>query len=62
MQTQIETSRVHRTWVDKLRLWRRAYITKIWDEHREAIGRGPSPKASQEAAEKQWVEGQPKAE
>ena len=35
--------------------WRRAYETKIWDRHREAVGRGPTPQAAQEAAEKQWV-------
>jgi hypothetical protein len=29
--------------------------TKIWDMHREAVGRGPTPEASQEAAERQWV-------
>jgi hypothetical protein len=62
MQTQIETSRVHRTWADKLKLWRRAFETKIWDGQREVIGRGPTGEASQEAAERQWVEEQPKAE
>jgi hypothetical protein len=56
MGTQIETSRVHRTWTDKLKMWRRAYETKIFDEHREAFGRGPTPEASKEAAERRWVE------
>jgi hypothetical protein len=56
MQTQIETSRVHWTWADKLKLWRRAYETKIWDGQRQVIGRGSTPNASQEAAERQWVE------
>jgi hypothetical protein len=49
MQTQIETSRVHRTWADKFKLWRRAFETKIWDGQREVIGRGPTREASQEA-------------
>jgi len=62
METQIETSRVHRTWGDKLRLWRRAYVTKIWDEHRAAVGRGPTPEASKQAAEQKWVEEQPRTE
>ena len=61
MQTQIETSRVHRTWADRLKLWRRAFETKIWDGQREVIARGPTREASQEAAERRWVEEQPKS-
>ena len=53
--TEIQTSRVHRTWFDKLLLRQRAYQTKIFDEHREVLGRGPTPEASQEAAERRWV-------
>lgn len=34
---------------------RRAYKTKISNDRREATGRGPTPEASQEAAEKRWV-------
>jgi hypothetical protein len=56
MGTDIRTQRVQRTWMDKLRLWRRAYQTKINDKHREAIGRGPSPEKSQQAALRRWVE------
>ena len=63
MQTEIQTERVHRTWLDKLLLWRRAYQTRIYDEHREAIGRGPTVQASREAALEKWVtEGQAKYE
>jgi hypothetical protein len=62
MQTQIETSRVHRTWADKLKLWRRAYETKIWDGRSQVIGRGSTPEASKEAAEGQWVEEQTRTE
>ena len=36
-------------------LWKRAYQTKIWDGHREAIGRGSTAEAAQEAAERNWV-------
>jgi hypothetical protein len=53
--TEVRTSRTRRTWVEKLMLWPRAYQTKIWDRHREAVGRGPTPQAAQEAAEKQWL-------
>jgi hypothetical protein len=53
--TEIQTSRVHRTWLDRLLFWQRAYQTKIFDEHREVFGRGPTPKASQYAAERRWI-------
>ena len=52
---EIQTSRVHRTWLDKLFLWRRAYQTEIFDERREVFGRGPTPEASQGDAERRWV-------
>ena len=55
MQTEIQTERVHRTWIDKVLLWRCAYQTRIYDEQREAIGRGPTVEASREAALKRWV-------
>ena len=55
MATQIETARVRRTLRDKLLLWRRAFETKIFDERREAIGRGPTVEASREAALAVWV-------
>jgi hypothetical protein len=55
MVTELKTSRVHRTWLDKLLLWQRAYETKIFDGHREVVGRGPTPEASQKAAERRWV-------
>jgi hypothetical protein len=57
VRTQIVTLRVHRTWFDRLKLWRHAYQTKISDSRGEVTGRGSSPKASQEAAKRQWVEG-----
>jgi hypothetical protein len=52
--TEVRTSRARRTWLEKL-VWKRAYETKIFDERREVCGRGPTPEASQEAAELQWV-------
>jgi hypothetical protein len=55
MGTQIETVRVRRTLRDKLLLWRQAFETKIFDEHHEAIGRGPTVEASREAALAVWV-------
>jgi hypothetical protein len=53
--TFVNTSRVHRTWSDRLKMWRCAYETKIYDRHREVTGRGFSPEASQNAAERRWV-------
>src|SRR6516165_4373777 len=47
MGAQIETSRVHRTWFDNLKLWPRAYETKIFDSTAEAIGRSPTPEGIQ---------------
>jgi len=56
VKTQIVTLRVHRTWFDRLKFWRRAYQTKISDSRGEVIGSGSSPEASQEAAERSLVE------
>jgi hypothetical protein len=55
MGTETRTSRIHRTWFDKLSLWKRAYETTISDGHHEAIGRGPTAETSQEAAGRNWV-------
>jgi hypothetical protein len=55
--TNIETSRVQRTWMDVLSLWRRASETRIFNEQREAIGRGPNEQASRVAALEIWVIG-----
>jgi hypothetical protein len=49
------SERVHRTWLDKLLLWKRAYQTRISDEQREAVGRGPTIEASEQAALSRWV-------
>jgi hypothetical protein len=54
MAPQVTTRRVPRTWLEKLLLWGRAYTTKVSDQYREVIGRGPSPEISQEAAIKRW--------
>ena len=56
VRSSIRTSRVHRTWLEKLMLWPRAYETTIWDdEGRRIIGRGSTPEAAQGAAERQWA-------
>jgi hypothetical protein len=55
MEKRIETKRVRRTWFDKLKMWRRAYETRILDDNREAFGRGPTPESSQTAAERRWI-------
>jgi hypothetical protein len=41
--------------MDVLLLWRRAYETRIFNEQREAIGRGPDEEASRKAALEIWV-------
>jgi len=53
--TYVQTSRVRRTWSDRLKMWQRAYETKIWDSRDEITGRGSSPEASQKAAERRWI-------
>jgi hypothetical protein len=55
MVTEMRTTRVHRTWLDKLLLWQRAYETRIFDGHHDVVGRGPTAEASQVAAERRWV-------
>ena len=55
MPTEIHTVRVRRTWLNKLQFWQRAYPTKIFDAHREVYGRGPTPEASVEAAQRRWI-------
>jgi hypothetical protein len=55
MNTEIRTQLVHRTWLEKLRMWRHAYETKVFKSRHEAIGRGPTPETSLEAAEKRWI-------
>ena len=53
-QPKTETSRAHRTWIERLWLWERAYETKIWASGHEVSGRGPTAEASQEAAMNRW--------
>jgi hypothetical protein len=55
MATEMRTTRVHRTWLDKLLRWQRAYETKILYGHHEVVGRGPRPEASQAAAEQRLL-------
>jgi hypothetical protein len=58
MFQEVRTERSHRTLLEKLSLWRRAYTTKIFDDGREFVGRGPSPEASREAALKRLANSQ----
>jgi hypothetical protein len=55
MSNEIKTERSHRTWWERVKMWRRAYKTKVSDGCHEAIARGPTPEASEEAAKKRWV-------
>ena len=43
VSTETKAERVHRTWFERLKLWRHAYETKVFDHRHEAVGRGPSP-------------------
>jgi len=55
MEKRIETKLVRRTMSEKLKMWRRAYETRISDDNREAFGRGPTWKVSRVAAERRWI-------
>ena len=54
MSGEIKTERSRRTWFEKLKMWQRAYKTKVSAGSHEATGRGRTPEASQDAAEKRW--------
>ena len=58
VNTETKTYRVPRTLLERLKLWPRAYETKILSSRYQAVGRGPTPKASQKAAEKRWLAAQ----
>src|SRR5262245_15753898 len=53
---EIKTERIHRTWFERLKMWRHAYEAKVFDGRREAVGRGPTPAAARDAALKRWNE------
>jgi hypothetical protein len=55
LETHVQTSRVRRTWSDKLKMWQCAYETTIWDSRRAITGRASSAEASQKVAETQWL-------
>jgi hypothetical protein len=50
MTQEMRTERSHRTLLEKLSLWPRAYKTKILDGWHEIVGRGSTPEASREVA------------
>ena len=56
VSTETKTYRVPRTLLERLKLWRHAYETKVVSSRYEDIGRGPTPEASREAALKRWIE------
>ena len=47
---EMMTSRMRRTWFEKMKMWPRAYETQIRDGYSLIVGRGLSPEASQAAA------------
>jgi hypothetical protein len=53
--TEIKCSRVRRSWIEKLMMWRRAYETRITEGHHEICARGPSREESQKVARKLWA-------
>jgi len=56
MNTEIDTRLVHRTWFEKLRMWRHTYEAKIFDDRHEVGVRGPTPDAARRTALKRWNE------
>ena len=54
MAPETITVRTRRTWTEKLRMWPRAYETRITEGHFEAVGRGPTRKVSRETALELW--------
>ena len=61
MSVETRTERSRRTWWEKLKMWRHAYETRVFNGRYEAIGRGSTPEAFREAALKQSVS-EPSAE
>jgi hypothetical protein len=49
MIPKVETRLAHRTWIERLLLWRHAYETKIWESGHEVVGRGPTPGRGRQA-------------
>jgi hypothetical protein len=56
MAPKVETRVDHRTWMERLLLWRHAYETKIWESGHEVTGRGPTAEVSRQVAIKIWNE------
>ena len=48
------TRRIRRGWLDRLRGYKRLFETEITDGEHTAFGRGPTPEASQKAAQRTW--------
>jgi hypothetical protein len=58
VSTETKTHLVHRTLLERLKLWRHAYETKVFNNRDEATGRGPTSDAFQKPAEKRWLAAQ----
>jgi hypothetical protein len=54
-QLTSRTIRVSRGWLDRLKGLDRLYETTVTDGWREATGRGATPDASKQSAERRWV-------
>src|SRR5262245_28900035 len=48
------TARIRRGWIDRVRGIERLYETKVTDGYHEVTGWGPTPSASEQAAQKSW--------
>ena len=53
-ELELRTSRVRRSWLERLRGYDRVYETKVADGEQEAYGRGASREASEQAALRNW--------
>ena len=53
-ELELRTSRVRRSWLERLRGYDRVYETKVTDGEQEAYGRGASREASEQAALRNW--------
>ncbi len=55
MGLEFGTKRVGLAWVELLKGWRAAYLSRASDGHRKAYGRGPTCAAAEKEAERNWL-------
>ena len=53
-ELELRTSRIRRSWLDRLRGYDSVYETKVTDGGHVAYGRGASREASEQAALRNW--------